>query len=166
MKRVRNQRRPAFWIGLLAIVAAVPCVEAQQVNARWPASLHGEKLLYRLLWPSGISLGEAVFQASSAGDQLHFRLDIEVQLPHLNLRDSFRSIATERGFCSIQFHQEIKEGTRSWEETIEFDRQNREARRTRDGQTFTAAVPECARDPLTFFYFLRSQLAAGKVPET
>ena len=118
--------------------------------------------MYKLLWPSGLSLGEAVIAASSTGKEIHLTVTVEAELPQHNVRYSFSSTATEEKLCSLHFQQEINEGRRKWEESIEFDQQNRQARRTRSGQTTTLSVPECARDPLTFLYYFRSQLAATK----
>ena len=164
MKAIGEKKRLSLILGFLLILAGAFPLPAQQAEVQLPASLRGEKLVYRLRWPSGVNLGEAVFQVASSGDQVQFRLDVEAQLPQYNLRDSFFSTATSKGLCSLQFRQEIKEGTRVWEETIEFDRENRQARRTRGGQTFTATVPVCAREPLVFLYLVRSQLIAGKLP--
>ena len=159
-----SKRLVALLLGLVLCHPGASLVQAQQAEVRLAPSLLGEKLVYRLLWPSGVILGEAVFQVASSGEQVQFRLDVEAQVPQYNLRDSFRSTATRVGLCSLQFRQEIKEGTRVWEETIEFDQQNRQARRTRGGQTFIATVPVCAREPLVFLYIIRSQLIEGKLP--
>ncbi|MBI4443120.1 MAG: DUF3108 domain-containing protein [Acidobacteria bacterium] len=164
MKRLDQQGLRAFGLGLLLAVVGASLAQAQQADVRLAPSLQGEKLVYRLLWPSGVILGEAVFQVASSGEQVQFRLDVEAQLPQYNLRDSFRSTATRVGLCSLQFRQQIREGPRIWEETIEFDQQNRQASRTRGGQTVTATVAECAREPLVFLYLVRSKLIEGELP--
>ena len=49
----------------------------------------GERLVYRLLWPSGIPMGEAVFEVSSQGDELHFQATVEVRLPQYRFNSMF-----------------------------------------------------------------------------
>ena len=155
---------PRAFLILLAWTAVAgiqtPAVAAQAARPPWAGP--GERLVYRLLWASTLPLGEAVLQASSSGTELRFAATVEAELPQYNIRYSFSSTATEEGLCSLQFHQKISEGGRNWEESIEFDQRNRQAKRTRGGQTTTVSVPECARDPLTFLYYYRNQLALGK----
>lgn len=134
---------------------------AQEAAPAFPPFQHGETLRYRLQWPSGINLGEATFRVSPAGKELHLELIVEATLPQYTLRDSFSAVATLEDLCSVQFHQKIAEGERRWEESIEFDPSTRQATRTRGKETTTFAVPECPRDPLTFLYYFRRQLAAG-----
>lgn len=129
-----------------------------------PSWMSDERLVYKLLWPSGVSMGEATFQASVTEAEARFELSVEADLPHRRLSYSFSSVATPEGLCSLQFHERAKEGARSWEQSIEFDQQNRQALTTRDGQTSIATVPECARDPLAFFYYFRRELASGSAP--
>ena len=122
----------------------------------------GERLIYRLLWPSGITLGEAVFQVSRQGEELHFEATLEARLPQYRVSYSFSSVATKETLCSLRYQQTLKEGTRSSEETTEFDQAAHRASRTVGRQTTSVEIPECARDPLTFLYYVRSRLAAGQ----
>ena len=122
----------------------------------------GETLTYRLLWPSGVLLGEAVFQVSTRGKELNFQVTVEARIPQYRLSHSLAAVATQEGLCSLQFHQKAEQGTRRSEDSMQFDQATHQARRIRGGQTTTAPVPECARDPLTLVYYVRSQLAAGK----
>ena len=126
------------------------------------APFEGEQLVYRLLWPSGIPLGEAVFEVSPQGDQLHFDVSLEARLPQYRFNATFSSVAERDGLCSLQFHQKIEEGKQSSEESMEFDQKAHRVRRIRGRNTTTETIPECARDPLTFLYYLRSRAAAGQ----
>ena len=126
----------------------------------------GERLTYRLLWPSRVVLGEAVFQVSTRGKELNFQVTVEGRLPQYRLSHSIAAIATLDDLCSLQFHQKSEEGTRRSEDSLQFDQAAHQARRIRGGQTTTATIPECARDPLTLVYYVRSQLASGKPPES
>ena len=126
----------------------------------------GERLVYRLLWPSGIPLGEAVFEVSSQGDDLHFQATIEARLPQYRFNSTFSAVAARKGLCSLQFHQKIEEGKETSEESLEFDQTAHRVRRIQGRNTTTATIPECARDPLTFLYYLRSRTAAGQSVES
>lgn len=155
-----------LFLVLLGWVSAASAPNSGVVTAKaqgpWPPWQPGEKLVYKLLWPSGLSLGEAVIQASATGQEIHFTVAVEAELPQHNISYSFSSTATEEELCSLRFQQKINEGSQGWEESIEFDQQNRQAKRTRGSQTNTISVPECARDPLAFLYYFRGQLAAAK----
>ena len=143
----------ALW--LLSCPASLP---AQAASGSWPPLANGERLAYKLLWPSGLSLGEAVLQASLAGKEVHLNVTVDAALPQRHVSYVFSAVATEE-LCSLRFRQRIQEGSRSWEETVEFDQEKHEVRRTRNGQRSVASVPVCARDPLTLLYHFRQQLA-------
>ncbi|MBI1956280.1 MAG: DUF3108 domain-containing protein [Acidobacteria bacterium] len=151
-------------LGLLATAwLPPPGVRAQNTTAAFRPLAHGEKLTYKILWPSGIRLGEAILEASPSGAETHFQVTVEVSLPQYALRHITSSAAAGEGLCSLRFHQETGEGAKKWwEESVEFDQAAHEAHRTRDGQTTTASIAACAQDPLTFIYYFRSRLAEGK----
>jgi len=136
---------------------------AQSASSSWPVLASGEKLNYNLLWPSGISLGEAVLQASHAGAEIHLEVTVDADLPQYHAAYTFSSVTDEQ-LCSLQFHQRLREGGRTTDESYQFDQQKHQVRRTRAGRTVTDTVPECARDPLALLYFFRQQLALGKLP--
>lgn len=129
-----------------------------QETSKWPPFSNGETLVYKLLWPSGLSLGEAVLRASVAGDEVRLTATVDAALPQHNVLYVFSSVSTQE-LCSLRFHQRVQEGARVWEETFEFDQGKHEVRRTRNGQSSVASVPPCARDPLTLLYHFRRQLA-------
>jgi hypothetical protein len=123
--------------------------------------------VYKLLWPSGLTLGEAVLEASTAGNEVRLSATVDAALPQRNVSYVFSSVATGE-LCSLRFRQRIQEGRRSWEETFEFDQQKHEVRRSGPGQSSAVSVPPCARDPLALLYHFRQQLAlqpaSGTVP--
>ena len=114
--------------------------------------------MYKLLWPSGLSLGEAVLQASVVGKEVRLSVTVDAFLPQRRLSYAFSAVATEE-LCSLRFRQRSQEGVRSQEETFEFDQEKHEVRRTSNGRSSVAPVPVCARDPLTLLYHFRQQLA-------
>ena len=130
------------------------------------APFEGERLVYRLLWPSGILLGEAVFEVTPQGDELHFEATLEARLPQYRFNSTFSAVAAREGLCSLQFHQKIEEGKETSEESMEFDQKAHRVRRIQGRNTTTATIPECARDPLTFLYYLRSRAAQGQAVES
>jgi hypothetical protein len=130
------------------------------------APFEGERLVYRLLWPSGIPLGEAVFEVSPQGDELHFRATLEARLPQYRFNTAFSAVAVREGLCSLQFHQKIEQGKETSEESLEFDQKAHRVRRIQGRNITTATIPECARDPLTFLYYVRSRAAAGESVES
>lgn len=134
--------------------------------AEFPPFESGEKLVYRLLWPSGIPLGEAVFEVSRQGEELHFDVTLDARLPQYRVSYHFSSVATRDGLCSLRYQQTMKDGPRSTEETIEFDQAAHRAKRTGGRQPGSVEIPACARDPLAFIYYTRSRLAAGKPAES
>ncbi|MCZ6751165.1 MAG: DUF3108 domain-containing protein [Acidobacteria bacterium] len=148
---------------LSCAVAGMPSAAAAE-EGEAPFSLFDEEesLTYRLLWPSGVMLGEAVLRGSFSGDNLHFQLTVEAGLPQYNISYSSSSVATKDGLCSLQFQGNTRRGSKALDESIEFDPTAHLARRTRGNQTTSASIPECARDPLTFLYYFRNQLALGK----
>jgi len=134
--------------------------------AEFPPFESGERLVYRLLWPSGIPLGEAVFEVSRQDKELHFDLTLDARLPQYSVRYHFSSVATQEGLCSLRYQQTMKDGPRTAEETIEFDQAAHQAKRTGGRQPGSVEIPACARDPLTFIYYTRSRLAAGQPAES
>ncbi|MGH9783932.1 MAG: DUF3108 domain-containing protein [Terriglobia bacterium] len=149
-------------ICLLGSLLCVALGSARNDAAEFPPFESGERLAYRLLWPSGIPLGDAVFEVSRQGEELHFDVTLDARLPQYRVSYHFSSVATREGLCSLRYRQTMKDGPRSAEETIEFDQAAHRAQRTGGRQPGSAEIPECARDPLTFIYYTRSQLAAGQ----
>ena len=140
-----------------ACLLSIVSIPARAQAADFAPFESGERLAYRLLWPSGIPHGEAVFEVSSQGDELHFQVTVEASLPQYRVTGLFSAVAARDGLCSRQFHQKIQEGSKTTEESLEFDQTA-----FPDRNTTTAAIPECARDPLTFLYYARSRMAAGQ----
>jgi len=146
------------------LLLALPGFARAQSPASVPgfAPFEGERLVYRLFWPSGIPLGEAIFEVSPQGDNLRFEATLEARLPQYRFNSTFSAVAAREGLCSLQFHQKIEEGKQTSEESMEFDQTAHRVKRIQGRNSTTAAIPECARDPLTFLYYLRSRTAAGQ----
>ena len=160
-------RRPAqAWLAvlLLALGAAFLPVLGAAEEASFPPVAQGERLALRLLWPSGVSLGEAILRATPSGNRLRLELTVEATMPQSNINDAFVSVVQAEDLCSLLLQQKIQEGTRTLEERVEFDPQSGQAVRTIGGRTETLSLAPCARDPLALFYYFRRELAAGRTP--
>jgi hypothetical protein len=160
---VKYLRTAAFLLGLIFSAPAAQFMLAQAPP--FAPFESGERLVYQLLWPSGLPLGEAVLEVSSQGADLHFQLSVEARLPQYRFSGTFSSVAKREGLCSLQFHQKIEEGRRTSEESMEFDQTTHHVQHIRSRGTTTDPIPECARDPLTFLYYVRTLAAAGKAAD-
>ncbi len=146
---------------LLALPAAI-----KPATAETPAPTpfrSGEKLIYEVVWPSGLSLGRGELNAvaTRAGWAFHFKLS--ASLPRYEVRDSYVS-ETDAELCSQSFHKKFQHGMKATDETITFDQDAHRAQRenVRGGKS-ELDVPPCARDALAFLYFLRQDLARGRI---
>lgn len=145
--------------------ASGPAPSARQASQGASLFGGGETLRFKLSWPSGVSLGEAVLTASVVQGQLHLEMTVEADLPIQNISGKFSSVATADGLCSIQYHRKMTEGSKTSEESIEFDQKAHQAKRTVNGQTATLPVSECAKDPLAFLYYFRSEISQHRTAQ-
>jgi uncharacterized protein DUF3108 len=163
---MKDQRQVAGgWLTAVLLLLLCPAsLAAQSASSSWPVLASPEKLNYNLLWPSGISLGEAVLQASRGENQVRLEAKVIADLPQYHVAYTFTSVTTEE-FCSIRFRQILLEGGGTVDDAYEFDQQKHEVHHTRNGGTATtASISDCARDPLALLYYFRQQLALGKMP--
>jgi hypothetical protein len=149
----------------ILLTARGPAPSALQASQGASLFAGGETLRFRLLWPSGVGLGEAVLTVSAGQSQLHLDMTVDADLPIQKISGKFSSVATPNGLCSIQYHRKMIEGSKTSEETIEFDQKAHQAKRTVNGQTATLPVSECAKDPLAFLYYFRSELAKRRTAQ-
>ena len=126
----------------------------------------GEVHKYRLLWPSGVAMGEAQISSSMKGGNWVFEFRVDADLPVYPLSSAWTSRATPKELCSLELHRKTTEGTKIAEDSITFDQQSLSAKRTRGDVVATFTTPACARDPLNFlFYFMERMRDRGKVAE-
>lgn len=160
MKYPAEYRAPLLCVLALAITAA-------------PAStpvFENEQLRYNINWPSGLSLGEAELSASSSKTspdsepRWHFRFDIDASVPGSAVADRYRS-ETSGDFCSAEFQRTTTHGQKKTDERSTFHPQERTiTRETASGGKSEASAPQCAKDALTFLYYLRRELSQGRIP--
>lgn len=122
-----------------------------------------EVLDYSINWPSGLSLGEghlkAVLNQLGSWD---FDFTAEAAFPGFPLKDEYKSSANAE-LCSASLSKEFTHGSRHNTETTTFSGHTA-TRKTSSGGKAELNVGECAKDALTFVYFVRRELSHGKVP--
>ena len=141
------------------------------VAADAPSPFLDETLHYTVNWPSGLSLGEGQMSAklirgnNGESDHWSFELDLDASVPGYSVKERHRATATP-AFCSIEFDKSFTRGKRKAEEKVKFDPQGGTAERVTQGGGGKSQiqVSACAKDALTFLYYVRSELARGRVP--
>ena len=145
--------RIRFALGLAALL--VPFTAAAQQR---------ESLIYSINWPSGLSLGEGSITAEPSGHHVDLSLKLEATIPGFPLRDEYRSRITDR-FCSLTFEKDATHGARLASEKSTFDGEKKiVTRETSKGGKSEVAIGDCAKDALAFLFFLRKELAQGRLP--
>lgn len=138
-----------------------------------PATAPGfdnEQLRYTINWPSGLSLGEAQLRATfakPAGEtpgRRHLEFDVDAAIPGFTVSDRYRS-ETSSDFCSAEFQRTATHGRKKTDEKTMFDqREGTAARQTKDGGKTDLKTPQCAKDALSYLYFVRRELSQGRIP--
>jgi uncharacterized protein DUF3108 len=162
MKRWQTAAITGLWLGLVFLESS-SILSAQTAPAGWPVLASGETLDYNLIWPSGISLGEGSLKASHSGKRIFLEAAVDADLPQYHAVYNFSS-ETDEQLCSIRFHQRLREGKSTTDDSFEFDQEHHKVRRTVGGHSTESEIPGCARDPLALLYYFRQQLAVGKLP--
>jgi hypothetical protein len=134
-----------------------------------------ERLSFTVNWPSGLSLGEAAVQAGKApagdgaGERLELRFSLDAAIPGFSVADRLRSV-TNQDLCSVEFERDTSHGSRTGRELTIFDAASGTATRQTlapaGGGKSQFSIPPCARDALAFLYFVRRELADGRLPQS
>lgn len=161
MKYVRS----AF---LLAAALPFAAVAAESNQPAGQAKLTGfpfteEDLNYSVLWPTGLSLGEAHLHAKRAGEKWNFTLTIDAGVPGFAVKDTYHSVTVpevEPNFCSVAFDRTTTHGAHVVNEKETIDRERAVAHRG-DNQI---PVPACVKDALAYLFWARREMGQGRVP--
>ena len=128
-----------------------------------------EQLHYAINWPSGLSLGEVQLRSTrvkptpKSTERYDFEFSIDAAIPGFAVADRYHSEAS-KDFCSIDFEKNLKHGKKKAEEKTTFDPEKATAtRETKDGGKTDLSTPQCARDALDFLYYVRRELAQGRL---
>jgi hypothetical protein len=170
-----NQLRKVFWLNCLSatfglLLFAQKPVEMATTQTRPPVATPvvatTENLRYSINWPSGLSLGEVSFtQNSPEGPAEPLRLSFfaDAGIPGFRLEES-ASATTSTDFCSGRLVRETTRGSRTGSETTSFDQKTKVAtRRGKQGGKTETTFSDCGRDALSFLYFVRRELKAGRI---
>lgn len=150
-----------------AVLPALACASAQTpVAAKTsPIPFSDESLHYSINWPSGLGLGEAQMQSSHSQARWSFAFSLDASVPGFTATDSFQSLASD-DFCSFEFTKLLTHGKRKASEKTTFDAASGSATRQTlgGGGKSQMQISGCVRDALTFLYYLRHELANGRLP--
>lgn len=159
-----------FYVGLFW-AAAVLTAQTQSVRLApaEPASRAApskELLRYVISWNNGLSLGEAALSSAQSGEgNLEFTFQAEAAVPKFPVTEWMRGLANGE-FCTVESEKKAVRGTRKTDEKTTFDQQKLSAtRETIKGGKSTFPIAACAKDAVSFLYFLRRELAQGRLPK-
>jgi hypothetical protein len=120
-----------------------------------------ETLSYSIVWPSGLSLGEAHLQATHTGSAWNFDLKADASLPGYAIIDRYRATASS-ALCSSNFERDTIHGSKKASERIMISGSTA-TRQTVGGGKSEIPVSTCAHDALTFLFLVRRELGQGKI---
>lgn len=124
----------------------------------------GETLRYAINWPSGLSLGECVFEATPFHGERQFTLRLEAAVPGFAILEQVTSKAT-LNHCSLRYEKKSSRGKKVADESTRFDAAKAVAiRTTRNGGSTTIPASPCPHDAVTYLYYMRTELAQGRLP--
>jgi hypothetical protein len=147
---------------LCGLLVVWPLPAATATAAQIPP-LGGEQVHYVINWPSGLSLGEANLSGTRSAAKLVMGFQIDASIPGFTVSDQFRSESSPE-FCSASFDKHIRHGSRIGNETTTFTSDGSATRKTVNGGDSTFSTASCARDALTYLFFVRSELSQGRLP--
>lgn len=150
----------------VAILCSVCCFSAESTRtAIDPGTPFPPKelLRYNIAWASGLSLGDA--QLSADRGELAFQA--EAAIPKFPLAEWAHSVVAP-GLCSVEFEKKAVRGPKKIDEKITFDQDKLQATRqtmVEGGGKSTVSISPCAHDAVAYLYFLRRELAQGRLPK-
>ena len=150
---------------MLVIACVLLSTPALAQDAQFPFA-DDEELAYSIAWPSGLTVGEGAFRARRTEAGWRFEMTLRASLPTIEIDDVFVS-TTDGELCSSEFKKHIRHGRKRADESLRFGRLTLERTNLdpeQGEQPGTVPIPSCARDALAFVYFVRRDLAAGRIP--
>jgi hypothetical protein len=151
---------------LTFICGAISVAQQQPAPKLTGFPFQDETLRYRIAFPGGGSLGDVGFSAHHGSSGWSFETTLDAGIPAFAVHDSYRANATD-ALCSIDFDRSFSHGSKKSREKTTFDAHNRRATRTTtlppDGGKSDFDILPCARDAVTFLYFVRREMGQGRV---
>lgn len=146
-------------------VTVPPTVSASVPKNPMPKS---ETLRYAINWPSGLTLGEgtltSTFNGKDGAETWSFSLNLEAAIPGFPIKETAKSTATP-AYCSLDLEKQWLRGKHRGDEKTTFDDTKLTAtRKTNNGGTSDLSTPRCAKDALAYLFFVRKELAQGRLP--
>lgn len=122
-----------------------------------------ENFRYEVKWPSGLSLGEAQMKASRDTGRWILEFQVEASVPGFRVMDRYRSVVDDK-YCTQEFEKEFEHGGRKGKETTTFANGRATRVTANGGGKSEFDVPDCARDALAYLFFVREEVARGRIP--
>ncbi len=126
-----------------------------------------ESLKYAIEYTSGLSLGDASFNATHTASGWDLEGSVNAAVPGFAIDDRVRASA-DNNLCSTEFTRDLNQGSKKTREKTTFDEKTGKGHRVttlpQDGGDTTFTIPSCARDALTYIYYGRRELGQGRVP--
>jgi hypothetical protein len=143
--------------------AAAPA-KAAAADPPKPKPTKSETLHFTVNWPSGLSLGEGVLTAVLQDGEWSFSMKADAAVPGFAISEGGKSRASAE-YCSTELHKTATRGKKVVDETTTFDAGAlRATRTTSKGGKSEFRIPACAKDAIAFLFFVRKELAAGRIP--
>lgn len=150
--------------------AVLLACSATALQAGAAINFHEETLRYNINWPTGLSLGEATTKAvklksgGPEGDRWKLDFELDAAIPAFQVTDRISSLSNE-AFCSVAYQKDSTHGKKVVKEKTAVDPANGVAERTTEnGGKSSIPVAACVHDGLGFLFFLRNELAQGRIP--
>ena len=144
-----------------------PLILATAAGAQQGFPFTNESLKYSINYTSGLSLGEANFNATHSAAGWEFEASVNAAVPGFAMVDNLKASATD-AMCSTQFTRDLSNGRKKTREKTTFDEKTGKGHRVTtmpaDGGESTFTIPSCARDALTYVFYGRRELGQGRVP--
>jgi len=168
--------KTALLIAAMACVVTAPVaapVAAQAAPETNQPRLTGfpftdEDLNYTIVWPTGISLGDAHLHARRAGQKWNFSFTLDAGIPGYTVKDSYRSDVDPgpgSDYCTTAFDRSSTHGARVMNEKETVDRARGVAIRPgKDGAKVEIPVQSCVKDALAYLFYARQEMGQGRVP--
>jgi hypothetical protein len=108
--------------------------------------------------------GSRAATSGAAGELLSFQFLLDAAIPGFQVADRYRS-QSSASFCSAEFEKDIHHGGKKANEKTKFASDGTATRETKGGGHSDMNTPSCAKDALTYLFFLRKELSEGRLPE-
>jgi hypothetical protein len=131
--------------------------------AAYGAGPREETFRYEVKWPSGLGLGEGQMKATKDGPNWILEFQVEASVPGFRVMDRYKSTVDDK-FCTQAFEKEFEHGTRKGKETTTFAGGKATRVTANGGGKSEFDVPGCARDALAYLFFVREEVARGRIP--